>query len=74
MQAQFWAGPANYPSANLGRYVANSSGIIQFSFAASFWGGSVGSYVLVADVNPSPCSEGYWVAAPRPYARFSVTA
>ena len=70
-QIQFWAGSGTYAPVNLGRYVTLSDGTLRFSFAARNMQVR-GSYVLIADVNPNSCSEG-WIAAPRPYARFTVT-
>jgi hypothetical protein len=71
-QIQFWAGAGTYAPVNLGRYVLLSNGTLRFSFAARNMRVK-GNYVLIADFNPNSCSDG-WIAAPRPYARFTVTA
>ena len=71
-QIQFWAGSGTYAPVNLGRYVTLNNGTLRFSFAARNMQAK-GSYVLIADFNPTSCNEG-WIAAPRPYARFMVTA
>ena len=71
VQAQFWAGSAAYASVNLGRYVAAGDGIFRFSFPAKTLN-ATGSFVLLADMSPTSASEG-WIAAPRPYARFTVS-
>lgn len=67
---QFYAGNATYPSVNLGYYWTGSNGSLRFTFRANTLQ-KRGTYVLIADVNPTG-SEG-WIANPRPYAWFRVT-
>jgi hypothetical protein len=71
-QVAFWAGSGTFAPVNLGRYWTGSDGSVRFSFAAKNMQVK-GNYMLIADVNPSSCGEG-WIASPRPYARFTVTA
>jgi hypothetical protein len=67
---QFYAGSASNPAVNLGYYWTNNSGSLTFTFRVSWTVQRRGTFVLIADMNPTG-SEG-WIANPRPYAWFRV--